>query len=143
MLNRILRSLGWIPLRPSRVDRKAFGYAVELLKAGKSVVIFPEGSRTLNGQLQGGKPGIGLIVADAHCPVVPVYIQGTFDVLPIGAKWIRCRPVRVIFGEPIDFTQELQMYQGKDLYQYINRKVMARIAGLSRMGQSANSDSLT
>lgn len=136
----MLQSLGWIPLRPTRVDRKAFGYAVDLLTGGKSLVIFPEGTRTPNGQLQEGKPGIGFLVANAHCPVVPVYIAGTFDVLPIGAKWIRCRPVRVVFGEPLDFTHELQMYQGKDLYQHINRRVMARIADLSRVGQSDNSD---
>ena len=140
ILSRMLQSLGWIPLRPTRVDRKAFGCAVDLLTGGKSLVIFPEGTRTPNGQLQEGKPGIGFLVANAHCPVVPVYIAGTFDVLPIGAKWIRCRPVRVVFGEPLDFTHELQMYQGKDLYQHINRRVMAGIADLSRVGQSDNSD---
>jgi len=113
-----------------------------LLQAGKSLVIFPEGTRTPNGQLQEGRPGIGVIVADARCPVVPVYIAGTFDVLPMGAKWIRCRPVRVVFGEPLDFTRELQMYQGKELYQHIYQRVMARISDLSCMGQSDNSDSL-
>lgn len=142
VLNRMLRFLGWIPLRPGRVDRTAFGLVVELLKAGKAVVIFPEGTRTPNGQLQEGKPGIGVIVAEAHCPVVPVYIAGTFDVLPIGVKWMRCRPVHVVFGEPIDFTHEIQMYHGKELYQHITQRVMTRIADLSRMGQADNSDSL-
>jgi len=125
------------------VDRKAFGWAVELLKGGSSVVIFPEGTRTPDGNLQDGKPGIGVIVAEAHCPVVPVFIEGTFKVLPIGAKWLRCHPVRVTFGEPMDFTEELQQYQGKELYQHITRQVMARISDLSRMGRSEQSNSLT
>ena len=136
VLNWALRALGWIPLRSGRVDRRAFQFAVELLNSGKSVVIFPEGTRTPDGQLQQGKPGIGVIVANSHCPVLPVYIAGTFDVLPMGAKWIRCRPVRVVFGEPLEFTEELQRYKGKELYQHINQKVMTRISDLSRRGQA-------
>jgi 1-acyl-sn-glycerol-3-phosphate acyltransferase len=125
------------------VDRKAFGVAVDLLNHGKSVVIFPEGTRTPDGHLQKGKPGIGVIIAEARCPVVPVYISGTFEVLPVGAKWLRCRPVRVVFGAPLEFTQELKRYQGKELYQQINQQVMDRISDLSRMGKSESSTSLT
>ena len=143
MLGWLLRSLGWIPLRPGRVDRKAFGDAVSLLKAGKSVVIFPEGSRTETGHLQEGKPGIGMIVAEARCPVLPVYLSGTFNVLPPGAKWIRFHPVRVILGEPLEFSEDLEKFEGKELYNHINRKVMARIADLSRVGRSEESHSLT
>ena len=45
------------------LDRDAFGKAVALIKEGKVVVIFPEGSRSLDGRLQSAKPGIGMIVA--------------------------------------------------------------------------------
>ncbi len=137
LVGRILRALGWIPLKPERWDRKAFQSVVELLKAGKAVVIFPEGTRTPDGALQKGKPGIGRIVEEAQCPVVPVYLRGTYQVLPTGASWLRRHPVEVLFGESIDFRDECRQYQGKALYQHISQTVMARIAELRGVDDSA------
>lgn len=137
LVNRILRWLGWIPLKPERWDRKAFQAAVDLLKAGKAVVIFPEGGRTPNGALQPGKPGIGVIVAEARCPVVPVYLRGTYQVLPPGAWMLRLHPVEVSFGESLDFSRACGQYEGKELYQHISRTVMARIAELGGVEHSA------
>lgn len=137
LVNWILQALGWIPLKTERWDRQAFKHTVSLLKDGKAVVIFPEGGRSSNGELQPGKPGIGMIVAEAQCSVVPVYIAGSYKVLPMGASWIRLHPVEVIFGEPMDFTQDMEKYQNKALYKHISEKVMARIAELSRMDNSA------
>lgn len=137
VVNWILRWLGWIPLKPERWDRKAFQQAIDLLNAGKAVVIFPEGTRTLDGSLQPGKPGIGMIVAEAQCPVIPAYLDGTFHVLPMGASWLRPHPVSVRFGQPLDFGPDLERIQGKELYKHISQTVMDRIAELSRVGQSA------
>ena len=106
IINWILRTLGWIPLRTDRLDRQAFREAVTLLKAGRPVVIFPEGRRTLNGHLQTGKTGIGAIVAEAGCLVVPAYVSGTYQILPTGAAWFRWHPVTVTFGKPIDFSHD-------------------------------------
>ncbi len=137
LANRFLRSLGWIPLKHDRWDRQAFRDAVALLKAGKTVVIFPEGTRTPTGALQPGKPGIGLLVAAAQCPVVPVYLSGTYEVLPIGATRLRLHPVEVLFGEPMDFREDCRHYKGKELYQRISRAVMGRIAELRGVDHSA------
>ncbi len=133
----ILRWLGWIPLKPERWDRNAFESVVELLKAGKAVVIFPEGKRTPDGTMQPGKPGIGRIVAEARCPVVPVYLRGTYQVLPPGALWLRRHPVEVSFGESMDFCDECRRYQGRELYQRISQRIMARIAELRGVDDSA------
>ena len=133
----ILRWLGWIPLKTERLDRQAFHTAAELLKAGKAVVIFPEGTRTPDGALQTGKPGIGRLVAQAQCPVVPVYLRGTYEVLPMGASWLRRHPVEVSFGESMDFQEDCRQYQGKELYQRISDTVMARIAELRGVDHSA------
>ena len=51
----------------------------------------------------------------------------------MGASWIRLHPVRVTYGEPIDFTAEAQRSSGKEFYQYISRTVMARIAALGQV----------
>ena len=137
LMGPILRWLGWIPLKTERLDRQAFRTAAELLKAGKAVVIFPEGTRTLDGMLQPGKPGIGVLVAEARCPVVPVYLRGTYQVLPTGASWVRRHPVEVSFGESMDFQEACRQYQGKELYQHISHTVMARIAELRGVDHSA------
>jgi len=126
----ICQWLGWIPLRTGRLDRDAFGKAVSLIKAGKIVVIFPEGSRSLDGRLQFPKPGIGVIVAQTGCPVVPAYLKGTYEVLPMGTMWPRFRPVTVLYGEPITFSRNGENGEGKQFYQEVSRTVMNRIASL-------------
>ena len=117
-------------MRTGRVDRDAFGKAVTLIKEGKVVVIFPEGSRSLDGRLQSPKPGIGVIVAQTGCPVVPAYLKGTFDVLPSGAMWPRFRPVTVSYGDSITFPRIGEQGEVKQFYQEVSRTVMDRIASL-------------
>ena len=130
----LMRYLGWIPIRRERVDRGGFEEAISRIKAGGAVIIYPEGSRTADGRLKPGKPGVGMIVAATGCPVIPAYLAGTFDVLPPGAKWIRLRPIRVTYGEPVDFSALLKELDGeskkKEVYQRISQEIMDRIAAL-------------
>ena len=128
-LKGVLQWLGWIPLKLGRLDRKAFDRAVALIKAGKVVVIFPEGGRTHDGRLRPPKAGLGMIVAQTGCQVVPAYLKGTFDVLPTGAKRPRFHPVSVSFGPPLSFAQEPHR-ESKQFYQEVSRAVMERIAAL-------------
>ncbi|WP_455242010.1 lysophospholipid acyltransferase family protein [Petrachloros mirabilis] len=134
-LKAILRWLGWIPLKLGRLDRKAFDRAIELIKEGKVVVIFPEGSRSHDGRLREAKPGLGMIVAQTGCPVVPAYLKGTFEVLPSGSKQPRFHPVAVLFGEPLRFSQPEGRENGetKKFYQDVSRTVMERIAALGEV----------
>jgi 1-acyl-sn-glycerol-3-phosphate acyltransferase len=125
----ILQWLGWIPLKLGRLDRKAFDQAISLIKAGKVVVIFPEGSRSPDGQLRSAKAGLGMIVAQTGCQVVPAYLKGTFDVLPAGAKWPRFHFVSVSFGAPVSFSKEGHT-EMKAFYHEVSRVVMERIAAL-------------
>lgn len=129
-LKGILRWLGWIPLRLGRLDRKAFDQAIDLIRKGKVVVIFPEGGRTLDGKLREAKPGLGMIVAQTGCPVVPAYLKGTYEVLPTGSKKLRFHPVTVSFGEPLTFDPPHQEGETKRFYRHVSRTVMDRIATL-------------
>lgn len=130
VVNWIIQQLGWIPMRQDRLDRRGFGQAITLLKEGKLVVIYPEGSRTQDGRLAAGKPGVGVLVAETCCPVVPAFIAGTFEVLPMGARRVRCRPISVRFGAPIDFSADLARMSGKEFYRHVSQTVMAHIAAL-------------
>lgn len=143
IVNTILRALGWIPLRLGRLDREALSKSAELLRQGKVLVIFPEGGRTPTGRLRPGKPGIGLLVAQTKCPVVPVYIQGTYEVLPPEASWPKFRSVTVTFGAPLDFSDALSRMQAREFYRHVSRTVMAKIAelgGVSDPGVATEAD---
>lgn len=129
----ILQWLGWIPLKLGRLDRKAFERAVALIKAGKVVVIFPEGTRSLDGRLREAKAGLGMIVAQTSCSVVPAYLKGTFEVLPAGAKRPRFHPVSVSFGEPLSFAPPAGNGESKQFYREVSRTVMERIAALGEV----------
>jgi len=137
-LNWALKKLGWIPLKTHRLDRKAFGEALNLLNSGKPVVIFPEGSRTEDGVLQSGRPGIGFLVAESQCQVIPAFISGTFTVLPPGAKWPRLVPVSVTFGKPLSFSKIGNDGRSKEFYEQVGRTVMEHIAQLMNESQAGD-----
>lgn len=132
VLKGVLKSLGWIPVRMGRLDREAFGKAIGLIQAGEVVVIFPEGGRSQDGHLRAPKAGIGVIVSQTGCPVVPAYIKGTFDILPRGARWPRWHRVTVRFGDPVTFetTGTKDRMENKRFYEQVSRTVIERIAAL-------------
>jgi 1-acyl-sn-glycerol-3-phosphate acyltransferase len=73
------------------------------LKIGQSLLLFPEGTRSPNGQLQSFKRGIGFLATTTQAQVVPVWIEGTYRSFPKGARWPRRQPVTITFGQPISF----------------------------------------
>jgi 1-acyl-sn-glycerol-3-phosphate acyltransferase len=135
VLNGILQALGWIPLRLGRLDRQAFGKAISLIQAGEVVVIFPEGGRSHDGHLRQPKAGIGVIVSQTGCPVVPAYIRGTFEALPPGARWPRLRQVIVRFGAPLVFEMAgpKEKVESKRFYEQVSRTVIEHIAALGQV----------
>jgi len=133
VIGAVMRYLGWIPIRRERVDRRGFDEAIRRVKAGEAVVIYPEGGRSDDGKLQPGKPGIGIIVEATGCPVIPTLLEGTYDALPPDAKWIRLRPIRVVYGPPMDFSSLLGRENGEEkkaVYQQISQEIMDRISAL-------------
>ncbi len=75
-----------------------------LLRAGQSILIFPEGTRSPDGHLQPFKRGVGVLALGSSCPIIPVYIQGTHEAFPKGARWPRRQHIVVRFGEPLRFS---------------------------------------
>ena len=72
-----------------------------LLASGWRVVIFPEGTRSRTGAIGPFKPGAGLIAVRTGVPVLPVRVDGLWEVLPPGARRPRRHRARVRFGEPL------------------------------------------
>jgi 1-acyl-sn-glycerol-3-phosphate acyltransferase len=122
----LIRSYNAIPLRRSVGDVGAFKKAVTLLKQGRAVLMFPEGTRSLTGRLLKPKPGVGMIAALTASPVVPAYVRGTNR---LGDAFLRRARLRVAFGEPV--IPPAVGRGAKEAYSDITSEVMRRIAALA------------
>lgn len=96
--------LNLFPLPQSGGFRAALQHMGRLADHGISVLVFPEGERTLDGRLLPFQRGLGVMVQELAIPVIPVRIDGLGLVLPRGAKWPRRGRVVVTFGEPLRFA---------------------------------------
>jgi long-chain acyl-CoA synthetase len=103
-----------------------------VLKAGSNLVWFPEGERTLDGQLLPFKQGIGLLLAKSDVLVVPVFLDGTRQALPPGAFFPRFHPIRVIFGEPVKPEELAKEGNGQEAPERIANALHDRVFALSK-----------
>jgi 1-acyl-sn-glycerol-3-phosphate acyltransferase len=99
-----IRSLGAFPVRQNSADIRALREAIERAQEGRALMIFPEGSRTADGQLLPIEPGIALVIRKAKVPVVPAVIDGSFDAWPQNRKIFRPGRIRVLYGHPLDLS---------------------------------------
>lgn len=89
---------------PRRKDfQRSFAHAGEALDRGYNVMVFPEGTRSAEGQLAPFRPGIGLLVKQAHAAVLPVALVGLGELKVKGRGWFRSDKIGVRVGEPLRF----------------------------------------
>ena len=130
LLGWLLPKLNVIPVNQEGVDRSAIKALIRILKAGNGVLVFPEGSRSLDGKLQPAEPGLGLVIAKTLAPVVPMRIFGAHEALPRGRGGLWFVPLTIVIGEPIFFTAADLSGPGKNLYGRLSERVMNAIAAL-------------
>jgi 1-acyl-sn-glycerol-3-phosphate acyltransferase len=80
---------------------KSLRQAADLLKGGVSIVVFPEGTRTPNGEIQEFKTALFILPIRSRIPVVPVLIEGTFQALKRGSILVNPVPLKLTFYDPI------------------------------------------
>jgi len=117
------------PVRRGEADRTAIRTAIEYLARGEAVGIFPEGTRTLTGELLPPRRGAGLIAMRAGVPVVPVALIGTFRPFRIERGIPKINRFIVRFGEPIDLSPYLER-ESKEAIDEINQRMMEEIKKL-------------
>lgn len=135
LANWILRSWHCVPISRDRGDIGAMRTVLRMLSEGKAVLMFPEGTRSEDGQLQEPRAGIGMIVARANVPILPMRIFGTERALPKGAGLPRPVKVEIKFGEPFTYPlpanfEKMRGDAVKSVYLDIGREIMKRIAAL-------------
>ncbi len=93
----------YFPLPRRRDFQRSFAHAGEALDRGYNVLVFPEGTRSGAGELARFKPGIGMLVKQAHAAVLPVAIRGLGELKQQGRGWFRSGKIEVRVGEPLQF----------------------------------------
>jgi cytidylate kinase len=124
-LGRLIGRFNAIPIRRGTADFETLDRAVQLLRAGRNVFMFPEGTRQRPGALGMPRWGFGYVALRAGRPIVPMFVRGTRDVRPRG---LRREPMEVWVGEAVE--ARLQGEPDHDAYKETGEQVMQRIAGL-------------
>ncbi len=130
VFGRVFPHLNVIPVDQERADMSALKVLIKLIRNGHGTVVFPEGSRTLDGELLPALPGLGLVIAKTLAPVVPMRIFGAHKAFPRGGKPRLFQPITIVVGEPIYFTRNDLVGEGRELYQRLSERVMERIAAI-------------
>ncbi len=121
---------GFIPIdRGDRSSaRQSFASAISRLRAGTSILLFPEGTRSLTGTLLPFQRGGFLLALKSGLPIVPVGIRGTRDIQRKGTWTIRPGTVRVCYGTPIRI-EDFGLRRKRELIAEVRRRI-ADLAGL-------------
>ncbi len=98
--------LNLFPLPRAAGFRQSFAYAGEAVDRGYNVLVFPEGRHTTDGKMLPFRAGIGLLAQNLGLPVLPMRIDGLFEVKQAGRKFAAPWKIRVRIGEPIRFQPE-------------------------------------
>jgi 1-acyl-sn-glycerol-3-phosphate acyltransferase len=125
----ILAQLNTVPVDRDRGDVGAIRAMIKLLKSGNRLLVFPEGTRSKDGNLQPARAGVGLLIAKSLAPVVPVRVFGSYAALPRSGG-IRFVPITVVIGKPLFFTKQDLGTDERAAYQVLSDRVMAAIAAL-------------
>jgi 1-acyl-sn-glycerol-3-phosphate acyltransferase len=128
---------GWIiynvyayPVERGTADRHAIRAATDLVRAGHLVLIFPEGTRSHDGQIGEGSLAPAMVAGRAGAPIIPAAVSGTFQLLPPGRKLPRRCHVRIAFGEPVRVDAEPAGHPSREALQAATDLLMQRLRAL-------------
>jgi 1-acyl-sn-glycerol-3-phosphate acyltransferase len=117
-----IRALGAVPIDRSRSSFGGLKTTLKLLHQNEAVLVFPEGSRTYDGQLQKMHSGFCLLARRSGATIVPVAIDGAFGSMPRGSTLPRPRPISLTFAPPIVWESYRDLSDA-DLTQLVTSRI--------------------
>jgi len=102
-----MRFAGYVPLDKEGVGagKRSIARAAQLIREKRySFLVYPEGTRSSDGNLQPFRRGGFFLAVECGAPIVPVTIRGTFELMPRGKRLVRKGPVQITFHEPVPVT---------------------------------------
>lgn len=117
--------VGQVPIDRSSASaaQGALDTGVRIVREGKLLGIYPEGTRSPDGRLYKGKVGVAWIALESGAPVIPVAMFGTDKANPIGSKMWKPYPIRIKIGKPLDFSR----YEGLSGDRFVLRSITDEI----------------
>lgn len=138
LLGPIVRRLGAVRLdRDSMADKEALQTVLRLMDNGKLCVIYPEGTRSPNGQLQPAHNGAAFLAVKSIAPVIPVAIIGSYECWPRQRRWARPGRITVRIGEPVVYHLPATRECRREDLTAISNDIMARIRALQEQGHAS------
>ena len=125
MLSRVAQV---VPIDERRGPFSSLAYVALVCARKHPLVLFPEGHVSQDGKLRAFQPGIGLLLLHQDLQAVPVFIQGTYDALPMQKRWPRCRHISVQIGKPQtakDLGKGKEQPQPEDITAALRKKIAA------------------
>ncbi len=111
----ILRGLNCIRVRSDGGNREAIRIALDELAAGRTVMIYPEGTRSSDGAVHAFRRGVELLARKSQAPIVPMGIDGAFDIWPTGRRLPRARGrIWAAIGDPISPVEHMALFADPD-----------------------------
>jgi len=132
----VLHKWDAVPVDRDGGGAKGLKAILDRLLAGGGIILFPEGTRTLDGKLQPARSGIGLTVIKSNAPVVPVRVFGTFEAFGKEVPFPKPHKIMAKYGRPMDFAalraeaKTCSKPRLKEIYQEVADEIMAVIAKL-------------
>ena len=133
-----------IPMDRQGSLRESLRLAGESLTQGFNLLIFPEGTRSPNGELQEFKPTTGYLALSYGVDILPLYLKGTYDALPKGAWWPKFEKLEVRIGPPIlidDLRAKAKGLAKSESYRIATRLAEESVRALSQ-GRAVRPDQL-
>ncbi|MFP4352506.1 MAG: lysophospholipid acyltransferase family protein [Puniceicoccaceae bacterium] len=129
--DRILRGVNAVPVNNrGGQDLGAIRGALDVLRSGGGLLVFPEGTRSPDGNFLPPRRGIGLLACKGGVPVVPARIFGTFEALGRNREPRWGQPIRVRFGKPLPAAEFDPGRKAKDRFDLASETIMAAIRGI-------------
>ncbi|MFE6691781.1 lysophospholipid acyltransferase family protein [Streptomyces sp. NPDC057743] len=127
------RGVGQIPVDRSggRASAAALASGLAVLRKGRLLGIYPEGTRSHDGRLYKGRTGVAALALKAGGPVVPCAVIGTFEAQPTGRRLPRAMRVTVRFGPPLTFTRYAGLVDERTALRAVTDEIMYAILTLS------------
>ncbi len=125
----ILRNVKAIPVNRAGFDRQSIKNALEALRKGEGLVMFPEGTRSKDGEIGKMRLGVGLLAVKSNATVIPAYIKNSKNA---ARNRLTGKKVVVTFGEPIRIAGSSEHPNSKECYQKIADEVENRIRDMKR-----------
>lgn len=102
---------GFVALNRNKIREamKSLDKAAQRVKKGLSVVIYPEGTRTTDGNVGEFKRGMFFLAGKAQADIVPVSLQGTYEIMPLGSSRVKSGVVNMIIGKPVQYRKDKEL----------------------------------